>query len=187
MTSIPIETSARHIHLTKEDWTALFGSTEIKSDHPISQPHQFVATQRVVLHGPKGEYQNVGVVGPFRPYTQVELSATEARHLGIAAPLSDSGLLDGAAAITIVGPLGELERNAAIIQQRHLHCTPDDAKRHGLADGQEISVLIKGTRGVRLDKVMVRVSSEYAFRLHLDTDEGNACGVVPGMTAELVT
>lgn len=187
MATVPIEVSARHIHITKEDWDTLFGNSEIVVDHPISQPHQYVATERVVLRGPKGEYKNVGVVGPFRPYTQVELSATEARQLGVAPPVTDSGHLDRAASVTIVGPKGELVRNAAILQQRHLHCRPQDAKQHGYKDGQLISVMVPGPRGTRLDNVIVRVSTDYAFRLHLDTDEGNALGVAPGMVAELVT
>lgn len=187
MTSIPIEVSARHIHITREDWNALFGATPLAVDHPISQPHQYVATTRVTLRGPKGEYKNVGVVGPFRPYTQVELSATEARYLGITPPVTDSGHLSKAAAVTIIGPNGELVRNAAILQQRHLHCRPQDAKKYGYTDGQLISVMIPGPRGTRLDNVIVRVNKDYAFRLHLDTDEGNACGVAPGMTAELAS
>ena len=186
MASVPIETSARHIHITEADWVALFGDATIVSDHAISQPGQFVATQRVALRSPKAEYKNVGVVGPFRSYTQVELAPSEARHLGLTPPVTDSGKLDKAVAITIVGPKGELVRDAAIIQERHIHCPPDAAKKHGLKDGQIVSVVVPGPRGARLDNVIVRVNKDYAFRLHLDLDEGNACGVKPGMTAEIV-
>ncbi|MFH0829236.1 MAG: PduL/EutD family phosphate acyltransferase [Candidatus Kerfeldbacteria bacterium] len=186
MISIPIELSARHIHITKDDWVKLFGTAEMTLDHPISLPKQFVAKERVVLKGPKGEYANVGVVGPFRQYTQVELSLTEARHLGIAPPLSDSGLLDNAATITIEGPVGEITKPAAIIQQRHLHLSPDDAKTLGLSDRQVISVRVGGPRGALLNNVYARVDRDFTTRLHLDTDEGNACGVVPGMTADVV-
>jgi len=187
MATVPIEISARHIHITEADWSALFGDAKIVSDHAISQPGQFVATRRATLRGLKGEYAKVGVVGPFRPYTQVELAASEARHLGIAPPVTDSGKLDKAVAITIVGPKGELVRDAAIIQKRHLHCHPDDAKKHGFKDGQLVSAVISGLRGARLDNVTIRVNKDYSFRLHLDIDEGNACGVTPGMTAEVVT
>ena len=186
MASVPIETSARHIHITEADWVALFGDATIVSDHAISQPGQFVATQRVALRSPKAEYKNVGVVGPFRSYTQVELAPSEARHLGLTPPVTDSGKLDKAVAITIVGPKGELVRDAAIIQERHIHCPPDAAKKHGLKDGQIVSVVVPGPRGARLDNVIVRVNKDYAFRLHLDLDEGNACGVQTGMTAEII-
>lgn len=186
MIHIPIEISARHIHITKEDWATLFGMVAMTVDHPITLPKQFVAKERVVLRGPKGEYANVGVVGPFRQYTQAELSITEARHLGITPPLSDSGMLENAAIVTIEGPVGSIEKPTAIIQQRHLHLSPEDAKTLGLSDRQLISMRIGGPRGALLNNVYARVDRDFTTRLHLDTDEGNACGVVPGMTAEVV-
>lgn len=186
MASVPIEISARHIHLTAADWNILFGETKITSDHAISQPKQFVAKQRVTLRGSKGQYEKVGVVGPFRSYTQVELSATESRHLGLKPPVTDSGKLDHAVAITIAGPKNEIVRPAAIVQQRHLHCRPQDATKLGYKDGQKIRAVISGPRGARLDNIIVRVNKEYALRLHLDIDEGNACGVTPGMNAEIM-
>jgi propanediol utilization protein len=186
MASVIIEISARHVHLTAADWAALFGPAEIVPDHAISQPSQFVATQRVKLRGPRGEFENVGVVGPFREYTQVELAASEARHLGLTPPVAESGQLDQAAEITVIGPAGEITKNLAIISQRHLHCHPDDATQLGFKDGQIVSAVVIGPRGSRFDNVVVRVNSDYALRLHLDIDEGNACGWQPGLTAEIV-
>lgn len=186
MPSVPIEISARHVHLTEADWTALFGSAAMMVDHPLSQHLQFVATQRVTIRGPQGEFKNVAVVGPFRPYTQVELAMTDARALGVAAPLCDSGSLERAAEITIVGPPGEITRAAAIVSRRHVHLGPDEAAAAGLQDRQSVSVRITGPRGAQLDNVLVRVHPDFTGRLHLDTDEGNACGVTAGMTAELV-
>lgn len=183
---IPIEISARHVHLTAADWGLLFGQEEISVGHEISQHLQFAATQRVVLRGPKGEIPAVGIVGPFRAYTQAEVAMTDARRLGITPPLSDSGRLDQASTLTIIGGVGEISRPAAIIQQRHLHLPPDQAAAAGLHDRQQVSVRIGGPRGATLDLVLVRVHADYTLRLHLDTDEANACGVTPGMTAELV-
>ncbi|MEK7637670.1 MAG: PduL/EutD family phosphate acyltransferase [Patescibacteria group bacterium] len=186
MPSVPIEISARHIHLTEADWNILFGDTKIISDHAISQPKQFVAKQRVTLRGPKGEIKGVAVVGPFRPNTQVELAMTDVRALGVAAPLCDSGKLDQAAEIIIVGSRGEIVRAAAIVPQRHIHLSPKEATAAGLRDRQTVSVRITGPRGAQLDNVLVRVHHDFTGRLHLDTDEGNTCGVTAGMSAELI-
>lgn len=165
---------------------AVFGQEQITIEHQISQKPQFVAGQRVILRGPKGEISKVAIVGPFRDYTQAELAMTDARRLGITPPLSDSGKLDLAAAITIVGTTGEIVRPAAIIQQRHLHMNPDTAALLNVHDRQVISLQISGPRGARLDNVLVRVHPSFSLCLHLDTDEANACGVVAGMTAEIV-
>lgn len=186
MTSIPIEISARHVHITEADWNALFGDGEMTSERAISQPGQYVDEQHVTIRGAKGKLKSVGIVGPFRPYTQVELARTDARVLGIDAPLSDSGSIDNAAMITLVGPWGELERAAAIVPKRHIHISPAEATTAGLHNRQIVSVRINGPRGVTLDQVIVRVHPKFIGRLHLDTDEGNACGVVPGMTAEII-
>jgi putative phosphotransacetylase len=187
MASIPIEISARHVHLTKEDWKVLFGDEEIAVDHEISQHGQFSATQRVELRGPKHAFKSVAVVGPFRPYTQVELSMTDARVLGINAPLVDSGSVGGAVKITIVGTKGGLECAAAIVPKRHIHISPAEADTAGIKDKQMVSVRIGGTRSAKLDNVLVRVHPDFVGRLHLDTDEGNACGVTPSMTAEIIS
>lgn len=186
MALVPIEVSARHIHLSTADWTALFGDTEITSARAISQSQQYVATQRLSLRGPKSEFPGVGIVGPLRPYTQVELSMTDARVLGISAPLSDSGSLDEAAKIIIIGPQGEIERPAAIVPKRHVHIGPAEAAAAGVQDQQKVSVRIDGLRGAVLNDVLIRVHPDFTGRLHLDTDEGNACGVAPGMVAEII-
>ncbi len=183
--TIPIEVSARHVHLTEEDWARLFGPATITSRRILSQRPNFSAVERVRLRGPKGELPNVAIVGPCRPYTQVELAMTDARSLGIMPPLSDSGSLEQAASITIIGPKGEVTRPAAIIQQRHVHLNPDEATSFGLYEHQIISLQIPGPRGATLENVLVRIRADFSGRLHLDTDEGNALGVTPGMAATL--
>lgn len=182
---IPVEVSARHVHLTESDWALLFGSIAPIAARMISQPAQFVGQERITLRGPRGTIERVAFVGPFRTYTQAELAASDARQLGLEPPLSDSGSLSAAATVTIIGPQGSIERPAAIIQQRHLHMSPADAATFNVRDRQTTSVSIDGPRGARLDHVLVRVDANYQLCLHLDTDEGNACGVTPGSVASL--
>lgn len=186
MPTIPIEVSARHVHLTPEDWADLFGAATMTSQRVLSQRPNFSAVERVSLRGPKGTLENVAIVGPARSYTQVELAMTDARALGITPPLRDSGSLTDAATITIIGPQGEVTRPAAIIQQRHVHLNPDEAIAFGLHEHQIISLHIPGPRGATLENVLVRIHQDYSSRLHLDTDEGNSLGVTAGMTAELL-
>ena len=186
MNTIPIEISARHAHCNAETWKTLFGSPSPTIGRPISQHQQFSAVERVRLEGPKGAIENVGIVGPLREYTQVELAATDARKLGFDVPLRDSGNVADAAAITIVGPVGKVTVLAAIIQQRHIHANPDDAQQLGIMHGQEVSVEISSPRGGRLDHVLVRVDPNYTLRLHLDTDEANALGVTPTSHATVI-
>jgi putative phosphotransacetylase len=187
MASVPIEISARHIHITDADWMALFGTAAMTRARDISQPGQFSAKERVTLRGTKGELKGVAVVGPFRSYTQVELAMTDARVLGVSAPLTESGDVNQAATITIIGSAGEIERAAAIIPARHIHISPSEADATGVKDQQIVSVRVDGPRGAQLDNVLVRVHPDFVGRLHLDTDEGNACGVTPGMAAKIIS
>lgn len=187
MYTIPVEVSARHIHLSAKDYDVLFGSKKIRVAHPISQPGQFVATKRVTLKGPKGLIRRVAIIGPFRKYSQCEISVTDARALGISPPLSDSGILTKAAAVKIVGGKGTIRRSAAIIPRRHLHCDPASAKKMHVIDRARITVRIAGPRAAQLENVLVRVHKDFQLRLHLDTDEGNACGFYPGMKALYTT
>lgn len=187
MITLPVAVSVRHIHLNATDWQKLFGVAPMSIDRPVTQPGQFIAVERVMLRGPKGEIGHVGVVGPIRPYTQVELSMTDCYTLGITAPVTTSGQLEQATVITIVGPAGTIDVRAAARQQRHLHLTPADAERYGLSDGQLVSVDITGARHTTFHQVLCRVSATSATMLHLDTDEGNAVGVDPDTVCTLLT
>lgn len=186
MMTVPIEISARHVHLTADDWRTVFGSRPPTVARSISQPPQFLAVERVTVTGPKGTLVNVAVVGPLRSYTQVELAMTDARTLGLTPPLSDSGHLAQAAIVAIAGPAGTITVPAAILQQRHLHASLTEAQRYGLHDQQLVSVAVDGQRGGVLNRVLVRVRQEYVWRLHLDTDEGNAFGLQSGVTGRLI-
>lgn len=187
MNTIPIEISARHVHLNPEHWQALFGQTPIESARVISQPPQYIAAQRVTLTGPKGTLANVGIVGPLRDYSQAELAMTDARVLGLQPPMSASGHLAGAATVTVTGPQGSLTLPVAILQQRHIHASPAEAEAHSVIANQEVSVRVSGARGGVFDHVLVRVDPGFTWTMHIDTDEGNAFGITSGLTGELLT
>ena len=188
MEKILVETSARHVHLSAEDLETLFGkgaSLTFKKD--LSQPGQFACEERVKLVGPKKEIANVIILGPVRPATQVELSYTDARTLGVDAPLRESGDLAGTPGIKIVGPCGEVDATSGvIIAKRHIHMTPDDAAAFGVENGQIVSVKVESGRTALLGDVVVRVSPKFALAMHIDTDESNAVCAFGKCYGELV-
>lgn len=186
MIIVPIEISARHVHLCASDWHRLFRGEEPTMARMISQPPQFVAHERVSVSGPKGTLGNLGIVGPLRTYTQVELAASDARLLGITPPLRDSGHLSGASTLTIAGPEGSIQVAAAILQQRHIHCSPAEAQRYHVRDGQEVSVRVVGPRGGTFDHVLIRVHADYHWSMHIDTDEANSFGLAGGGKGEVL-
>ncbi len=185
MITIPIEISARHVHLTAEHWRRLFGTDAPTPAKTLSQPLQFIAVERVTLAGPKGEIAKVGIVGPLRAHSQVELATTDALRLGLHPPLSASGRLEEATDITISGPRGSVTLPAAIIPQRHIHANPTEAAEHGLTDRQVVSVTVSGQRGGVMANVLVRVHPDFRLAMHVDTDEANAFGLQPGDVGEI--
>jgi putative phosphotransacetylase len=179
MKKILVETSARHVHLSAADLETLFGAgAALTFKKDLSQPGQFACEERVKLVGPKKEIANVIILGPVRPATQVELSYTDARTLGVDAPLRESGDLDGTPGIKLVGPCGEVDiTSGVIIAKRHIHMTPEDAAEFGVENGQVVSVKVESGRSALLGDVVVRVSPKFALAMHIDTDESNAvCG-----------
>lgn len=183
---IPAEMSARHVHLSKEDLKTLFGLDQLNCARQISQPGQFLSDCRVRLIGPKGVIDNVAVLGPTRGSTQVEISATDARALGVPAPVRLSGELADAAEITIQAGGKLVTRKAAIVAKRHLHMTPADAAAFGVKHGQSVCVRVLGARPLILEDVPVRVSDQSALALHIDTDEANAAGAGKDCTCQIV-
>ena len=174
-----VETSARHVHVNEDDLKILFG--EGHSLHPkkdLSQPGQYASDERVTLVGPKRELPGVTIIGPTRGATQVEISFTDARLLGIEPPVRESGDIEGSAPIKIVGPEGELNlKQGCIVAKRHVHLDPLTAQNFGIQNGQMVKIAC-GDRGRKLifDDVVARVSEQYAAALHIDTDEANAAG-----------
>lgn len=176
---ILIEVSARHCHLSQEHLEILFGKGyELTVKKPLSQPGQFAAVERIKVVGPKRELPGVSILGPVRGSTQIEVSLTDARSIGISAPVRMSGDIKGSAGCKIVGPKGEVELTEGLIAaKRHIHITPEDAKAYGLEDGQVVSVKIDSSeRSSILGDTIVRVRDDFASAMHIDTDEGNAIG-----------
>lgn len=172
-----VETSARHVHVTKETLAILFGEGhELTKKKDLSQPGQFACEERIDVVGPKKTLTGVSILGPVRPEDQVELSATDARSIGIAAPVRESADLEGTPGCKLVGPCGEVEiKQGVIVAKRHIHMTPADAEKFGVADKQIVWVRINTPeRSAILGDVIVRVSEKYALAMHIDTDESNA-------------
>ena len=184
-----VETSARHVHLSQEHLEALFGKdAKLTHKKDLSQPGQFACEERVTVVGPKKEMPNVSILGPVRPETQVELSATDARSIGIAAPIRESGDVAGSGACKIIGPCGEIEISQGVIfAKRHIHLTPETAAEMNVKDKDVVWVKIDtdGRKAV-LGDVVVRVSEKYAPAMHIDTDESNAVSAFPGLEGEIV-
>lgn len=176
-TKILVETSARHVHVTKEALEILFGAGhELTVKKELSQPGQFASEERVTLVGPKKSIERVSILGPVRPDNQVELSFTDARTLGIDAPVRESGDIKGSAGCKIVGPCGEIEiSEGVIIAKRHIHFTPAQAEAYGVQDKQIVKVAINSEgRKTIYDDVVVRVKATFDAAMHIDTDEANA-------------
>lgn len=184
-----IETSARHVHVTQEHLEVLFGKgATLTHKKDLSQPGQFACEERVTVVGPKKELANISILGPVRPATQVELSATDARSIGIAAPIRESGDVAGSGACKIVGPCGEVEiSEGVIVAKRHIHLTPEDAAELGVQDKDVVWVKVDtDERKAVLGDVVVRVSEKFARAMHIDTDESNAIGAGRNLTGVIV-
>ncbi len=184
-----IETSARHVHVTQEHLEILFGKgASLTKKKDLSQPGQYACEERVTIVGPKKELANVSILGPVRPATQVELSATDARSIGIAAPIRESGDVAGSGACKIVGPCGEVEiTEGVIVAKRHIHLTPEDAEELGVKDKDVVWVKCDtdGRKAI-LGDVVCRVSPKFARAMHIDTDESNAIGAGRELYGEIV-
>lgn len=184
-----VETSARHVHVTQEHLEILFGKgAALTKKKDLSQPGQFACEERVTIIGPKKELKGVSILGPVRNATQVELSATDARSIGIAAPIRESGDIAGSGACKIVGPEGEVEiSEGVIVAKRHIHLTPADAEELGVKDKQVVCVKINTPeRKAILGDVVCRVSENFARAMHIDTDESNAVGAGRDQMGEIV-
>lgn len=178
---IMVETSARHVHVTQKDLETLFGEGyELHIKKMLSQPGQYASEERVEVVGPKKSLTGVSILGPVRKASQVELSMTDARSIGVSAPIRESGDLTGSAPCKIIGPKGEVELSeGVIVAKRHIHMTPADAAEFDVKDKDIVSVKVDTQgRSLVFGDVVVRVSENYALAMHIDTDESNAacCG-----------
>lgn len=187
-THVPVSISARHLHLQQEHVELLFGKGyQLTFFKEISQPGQYACNEKVTLKGPKGVIENVRVLGPLRKQTQVEIARTDARKLGIAPPVRNSGNLAGSAPITLIGPNGSVSlAEGCIIADRHIHMTPKDAEVYGVTDKQKVSVLINGEKGGIMGQVTIRVNERYALDMHIDTDDANAFNLQGNERLEII-
>lgn len=184
-----VETSARHVHLSKETVEVLFGEGyELTKKKDLSQPGQYACEERVTIVGPKKELAGVSILGPVRKADQVELSATDARSIGLPIAIKESGDLAGTPGCKIVGPKGEVEvKEGVIVAKRHIHMTTKDAEECGVENGQIVGVKVENEyRSLVFGDVVVRVRDDFALAMHIDTDESNAACVAPGTMGEII-
>ena len=183
-----VETSARHVHVTQEALETLFGAgAELTKKKDLSQPGQFACQEKVTVVGPKGEMV-ASILGPVRPANQVEVSLTEARKLGIAAPVRESGDIEGTPGCKLVGPKGEVEIECGVIAaKRHIHLDTETAEKFGLKDKQIVSVEVGGEgRKLVFGDVVIRVNPNFAPAMHIDTDESNAALATGNIEGEII-
>ena len=186
---ILVETSARHVHVTTQDLETLFGKGyQLTPKKDLSQPGQFACEERIDVVGPKRALSGVSILGPVRPASQVEISLTDARSIGVTAPIRESGDIAGSGACKLVGPAGEVElTEGVIVAKRHIHMTPADAAKFDVKDKDVVRVRIDSDgRALEFGDVVVRVSEKFALAMHIDTDESNAAGVTPGTMGTLI-
>mgnify|MGYP000322897162 FL=1 len=183
---LPIALSNKHVHLSQADVDALFGEGyQLTPFKPLSQPGQYACEEKVTVVGPKGQ-QTMRVLGPVRPESQVEVSLADARGLGLAVPVRQSGDVEGTPAFKLVGPKGEVEcEKGIIVAARHIHMSLEDAEKFGVKDKDVVSVKTEGLRGLTFHNVLVRASEKFALEMHVDIEEGNAAGVKNGDLAEI--
>ena len=178
---VMVETSAHHVHVTKETLEALFGKgATLTNKKNLSQPGQFACVEKVTVVGPKSEMK-MSILGPERSADQVEISLTDARKLGIAAPVRESGDIAGTPGCKLVGPEGEVEIKCGVID-------PKTAEEFGLKDKQLVSVKVGENTGraTTFGDVVIRVNANYAPAMHIDTDESNAAGLGGTVDGEII-
>ena len=185
---VKIGLSNKHVHLSQKDLDVLFGEGHaLTPTKALVQPGQFAAEEKIDIVGPKNTIKGVRVLGPVRPETQVELALTDARGIGIKAPVRESGKLDGTPGCKLVGPCGEVELEKGVIAAlRHVHLNDEQAAEAGVKDGDWVSIKIEGERGLVFDNVLVRAGEKHIAEVHLDTDEGNAAGCGPNAVCEII-
>ena len=187
--NIIVETSARHVHVSDEHLAVLFGEgATLTMKKELSQPGQFAAFERVTVVGPKGEMANVSILGPTRSETQVELSRTDARKVGIDAPIRESGQLENTPGCTLIGPVGQIElTKGVIVAKRHAHIPPSVTEQWGIQDKQVVSLKVgDNERSVIFGDVVARVSKTAGLAVHIDTDEANAAGLNGAVEGQII-
>ncbi|HHW66350.1 MAG: hypothetical protein PWP07_1238 [Epulopiscium sp.] len=184
---VPVGISARHVHLSQEHLEILFGKGyQLTHYKDLSQPGQFAAHEKVEVIGPKGSIKNVRILGPIRSNTQVEVALSDARKLGINAPVRSSGDIKGTPGVILRGPAGQVEIPCGvIIAERHLHMSEEEARRFNLKDKDIVTAVVEGSKGGKMSNIVVRVNKDYRLDLHIDTDDANAFNLTQGQYLKL--
>ena len=184
---VSIGVSNRHVHITRENYQILFGNIELEKVRDLNQPGEFASNQFVTVKTDDGEIEKVRVLGPFRNYTQVEISKTDAYKLNLDPPIRNSGDLEESETVTLIGPCGELlVKNCCIIPTRHIHLTKEHAKAYGLEGKETVNVKLNGKKGGIITNVYLKYSDNAYFELHLDTDDANAHLIKNGDIGEIL-
>ena len=183
---IKIGVSNRHMHITKEVFNVLFGQAELVKAKDLVQPGEFASTLKVTIKTEKDQIENVRVLGPFRDYTQVEISKTDSYKLGINPPIRNSGDLNNAEEITIIGSIGEIKKKCCIIATRHIHMTKEQRKDLGLSNVDYVSIQLNGEKSSILKDVYIKECEKAVVQMHIDTDDANSCFIKDGDFGELI-
>ena len=186
--SFEVEASGRHVHLSRKELDALFGTGyELTKEKDLSQPGQYASKERLTVVGPKGAYHNVVILGPVRKESQVEVSLTDCLQLGVKAPIRESGDIEGTPGIVLVnGDKSVSLDKGLIVAKRHVHMTPEDAEKLGVKNHDIVKVKVEGARPLIFDDVVIRVSPKFATYMHIDYDEANACGFSKGIRGRII-
>ena len=186
--SFEVEASGRHVHLSRKELDALFGTGyELTKVKDLSQPGQYASKERLTVVGPKGAFHNVVILGPVRKESQVEVSLTDCLQLGVKAPIRESGDIEGTPGIVLVnGDKSVSLDKGLIVAKRHVHMTPEDAEKIGVKNHDIVKVKVEGARPLIFDDVVIRVSPKFATYMHIDYDEANACGFSKGIRGRII-
>ena len=186
--SFEVEASGRHVHLSRKELDALFGTGyELTNAKDLSQPGQYASKERLTVVGPKGAFHNVVILGPVRKESQVEVSLTDCLQLGVKAPIRESGDIEGTPGIVLVnGDKSVSLDKGLIVAKRHVHMTPEDAEKLGVKNHDIVKVKVEGARPLVFDDVVIRVSPKFATYMHIDYDEANACGFSKGIRGRII-
>ena len=186
--SFEVEASGRHVHLSRKELDALFGTGyELTKAKDLSQPGQYASKERLTVVGPKGAFHNVVILGPVRKESQVEVSLTDCLQLGVKAPIRESGDIEGTPGIVLVnGDKSVSLDKGLIVAKRHVHMTPKDAEKIGVKNHDIVKVKVEGARPLIFDDVVIRVSPKFATYMHIDYDEANACGFSKGIRGRII-
>ena len=186
--SFEVEASGRHVHLSRKELDALFGTGyELTKVKDLSQPGQYASKERLTVVGPKGAFHNVVILGPVRKESQVEVSLTDCLQFGVKAPIRESGDIEGTPGIVLVnGDKSVSLDKGLIVAKRHVHMTPEDAEKIGVKNHDIVKVKVEGARPLIFDDVVIRVSPKFATYMHIDYDEANACGFSKGIRGRII-